>query len=219
MSREKKAVIANNPKTGKTPKVDKNPESYIKMPISWQFSLMDFDFEYGWGKVIDRIEFSHTLKGELLLALADSSCTEKLYNLIDKLNPTDYDNIHEFFNEINNVESLSSEEFSCILKIVHQNFFWNYLFPLLQQIESKKWFELEKETHGRYGKSKHHWVDVKDIIKPARSRLTELKMDDHDQIYSLRLTGTQRIWGIRQQSYFRLLWFDFDHKICPSLRD
>jgi hypothetical protein len=69
------------------------------------------------------------------------------------------------------------------------------------------------------GNQKNHCVDVKDIIQPAQARLSELNMDDHEQIYSLRLDGTQRIWGIRQQNYFRLLWFDFGHDLCPSLRD
>lgn len=146
-------------------------------------------------------------------------CTDELYGLVDKLNPSDYNNIHDFFDKIKTIKSLSSEEFGCILKILHKNFFWHYLFPKLKDIESKRWSDIEKETHGKKGKSKNHWVDVKDIIKPAQVRLSELNMDDHEQIYSLRLTGTQRIWGIRQQNYFRLLWFDFDHDICPSLRD
>lgn len=219
MSDKKKVVIKNQPRVEKNPKVKNNPDSYIRMPISWQFGLMDFDFTHGWDKVIDRIEFSTNLKDDLLEAIANSGCNEKLFAIIDSIKPSGYNSIHDFFEKLKSLESLSGDEFGCILKIVHQNFFWHYLFPLLKQIESKKWHELEKETFGRKNKSKHHWVDIKDIIKPAQNRLLELKMDDHEQIYSLRLTGTQRIWGIRQQNYFRLLWFDFDHDICPSLKD
>jgi hypothetical protein len=219
MGKPKVTKIKNQPKNEKKAKSTKNPDSYLSMPISWQFGLMDFEFEHGWEHVIDRIEFSNSLKDELLISLADSNCNADLYSLIDKLNPSDHRDIHNFLDSLKAIDTITTDEFLCILRVVQKNFFWQYLFPKFKEIETKKWSELEKETFGRHGKSKNHWVDVNAIIKPAQDRLGELNMDDHERIYSMRLTGTQRIWGIRLQNYFRLLWFDFNHQICPSLRE
>lgn len=38
------------------------------------------------------------------------------------------------------------------------------------------------------------------------------------EIATLRLDGTLRIFGIRNQNYLRILWVDQDHEICPSFK-
>ncbi|MNJ98101.1 hypothetical protein D3C87_158630 [compost metagenome] len=216
---KKRVKFDKIPKSGKLTKIANNPESYLSMPISWQFGLMDFEFEYGWENVIDRIQFSSEIKQQLLLALAESNCSEELYSLLDELKISEYKSMHEFLDKLKHIDKITPSELLCIMGIVHKSFFWTELFPKLREIETKKWHELEKETFGKYAKSKNHQVEVKDLIKEAKNRLVELNLDDHQELYSLRLTGTQRIWGIRLQNYLKLLWFDFNHKICPSLKD
>ncbi|WP_269684955.1 hypothetical protein [Flavobacterium lacustre] len=207
-----------NPSTEKKVKISNNPESYKQQNISWQFGLMDFDFDYGWNHVIDRIEFSHAVKEEMQMYLAQNN-SEELYNAIDKLNTSDFVNLTSFFNKIKTIQSIKFEELLYILSSFKKNFFWNELYPKLKDFESKKWWELENEKFGKSGKSKHHWVSVKKIIKPAQLRLLKLNIDDIDEIFSIRLTGTQRVWGIRDYNYFKILWFDFNHEICPSNKD
>jgi len=78
----------------------------------------------------------------------------------------------------------------------------------LSQFESMTWHEIEGD--------KHHFASVSAISKEAQDRLITLKQDDIDQLFSLRLTGTQRVWGIRIGSIFKILWWDPKHLVYPS---
>lgn len=68
-------------------------------------------------------------------------------------------------------------------------------------------------------KKSSHLVDVEQLSKAARDRLAELRLDDYEQLLSLRLTGRKRIWGILEHNVVILLWWDPEHQVCPSLRD
>lgn len=72
------------------------------------------------------------------------------------------------------------------------------------------------ERNGKEGRSKHHAITIDKLCKEARQRLEELKLDDLDSLFSLRLDGTLRVFGIRNQNYLRIVWVDQDHEICPS---
>ncbi len=66
--------------------------------------------------------------------------------------------------------------------------------------------------------SKHnHNVDIDRLCKAARERLVQLKQHDLDELLSLRLSGAERIWGILSEGVRTIIWWDPDHKICPSL--
>ncbi len=67
-------------------------------------------------------------------------------------------------------------------------------------------------------KQKEHPVKINRIITQARSRLGYLRQDDIEQLWRLELTGLQRMWGIRFNRTFRVLWWDPQHKICPSAK-
>ncbi len=98
-----------------------------------------------------------------------------------------------------------------------QSDFYTDLLPILKQFECINWFDLDKHTHGYKGKSKHHNVDINDICQQAQKRLSELKLDEYsDQLFSLRINATFRIWGIRESGYLKILWFDPEHEVYPS---
>ena len=61
-----------------------------------------------------------------------------------------------------------------------------------------------------------HPVVCEALIKKARDRLHTLKLDDNDVLYSIRLTGKQRIWAACFGHVFHLLWWDPEHEVCPS---
>lgn len=63
----------------------------------------------------------------------------------------------------------------------------------------------------------NHSVEVADLCKKARDRLTKLGLQDHDTLYSLHITGRRRVWGYREGSVLHLLWWDPEHEVCPSL--
>ncbi len=54
------------------------------------------------------------------------------------------------------------------------------------------------------------------LIVDAQKRLEFLSLDDVDEIRSFHLGGKERLWGIKDGSIFRALWWDPLHKICPS---
>jgi hypothetical protein len=87
---------------------------------------------------------------------------------------------------------------------------WDDLFAKLKSYESRTWAEIIANN------KRDHAVPVARLIKPARERLNDLKLDDVDELFRLRLTGTQRVWGIREGRVFHLIWWDPDHEICPS---
>ena len=78
----------------------------------------------------------------------------------------------------------------------------------LQEFEKKNWNEIIR------GGS--HPIPVTDIMKPARDRLQTIHKDDTDELMSFRLTGTNRVWCIRQLNVMKVLWWDPDHQICPA---
>jgi hypothetical protein len=67
-------------------------------------------------------------------------------------------------------------------------------------------------------KKQNHSVAVSALCKSARDRLAELRLDDVETLVSLRLSGTERVWGIRTHNVLTLLWWDPDHDVCPSLK-
>lgn len=82
---------------------------------------------------------------------------------------------------------------------------------LLEQ--AKKW---ESMTWGEIEDRRNHAIAVNKLSPEARARLEELKLDDIDEVFSLRLTGRERVIGIRDRNIFRVLWWDAEHKVCPS---
>ncbi|MCP4214875.1 MAG: hypothetical protein GY765_09470 [bacterium] len=78
----------------------------------------------------------------------------------------------------------------------------------MKNLESMTWGEIER-------KDQSHLIPVAGICSEARKRLDEIKLDDRDILYSLRLTGSERLWGIRDYDSFYLLWWDPNHSVYP----
>ena len=62
----------------------------------------------------------------------------------------------------------------------------------------------------------NHTVSTSNLSKLARDRLTQMNLDDLDEITSLRLSSTERIWGILNQGILELLWWDPNHQVYPT---
>lgn len=78
--------------------------------------------------------------------------------------------------------------------------------------------ELESMTWHAITETGSHFIDISSLSKPARNRLMEIQQDDVDQLYSLRMTGRRRIFGIRDGGVLRVLWWDPEHEVCPAPR-
>lgn len=79
----------------------------------------------------------------------------------------------------------------------------------LSNFESMTWLEIER-------KDDSHSIPVSRIVGEAQRRLIELRQDDISDVYSLRISGRERLWGIRDEERLKILWWDPDHEICPA---
>jgi len=78
----------------------------------------------------------------------------------------------------------------------------------LKQLESMTWGEIEG--------AEHHFVGVGGCCKKARDRLAELRHDDTDALFSVRVTGRKCIYGIRDGGVLSILWWDPEHEVYPA---
>ena len=87
---------------------------------------------------------------------------------------------------------------------------WKMLLARMKEWERMTWDELA----GR----RDHAIEVASLSPEAQRRLQEIGMDDIDEVFSLHLDGRRRLIGIRDERVFRLLWWDPEHKACPSMK-
>lgn len=103
---------------------------------------------------------------------------------------------------------------------VASRYWWERILPKLRGFETMTWAELFSAAGGRREGNNHHPVEVERLTKSAVGRLEEIGQDDVSELVSLRLTGTERIYGIRDRRALKLLWYDRyhgnnDRAVCP----
>lgn len=77
----------------------------------------------------------------------------------------------------------------------------------LSNFENMKWGDIDG--------GRNHNIPVSNICKKAQKRLTAIKLDEFDILYSLHLDGKKRVWGIRDNHVLKIIWWDPDHTVCP----
>lgn len=98
-----------------------------------------------------------------------------------------------------------------------RNYFWNEVFPFLQNLETRTWGEILI-----HAKKHNHNILVDDLNKKARDRLALLHIEA-EALISLRVTATHRIYGYITNAVFNILWIDFNHGdnltcVCRSVK-
>ena len=88
---------------------------------------------------------------------------------------------------------------------------WNEILPKLRGFESMTWAEIMRAAGGRARGNNSHFVRTERLTRQAKSRLAEIGQDDVSELFSLRLTATTRIYGIRDRRALKLLWYDPYH--------
>ncbi|MEE8483820.1 MAG: hypothetical protein V3S46_04400 [Nitrospinota bacterium] len=79
-----------------------------------------------------------------------------------------------------------------------------------------KFKKYEKSTWGEIGNMRHnHPMKVQNICNKAQRRLQEIQLDDIDFLYQLIVGGKHRIWGVKKERAFHILWSDPDHTVYP----
>lgn len=67
-----------------------------------------------------------------------------------------------------------------------------------------------------FGHGGNKRIPLHELSSDAKKRLISLELDDVDALWELRLSGKRRLWGMRLQHVFYLLWWDPEHEVCPS---
>ena len=93
---------------------------------------------------------------------------------------------------------------------------WDKFESACMQELLTKIFEFQKLSWQDLKNSGSHFVRVGDLCSMAQKRLQVIKKEDLDELFSLRLTGRKRIWGIKEGNILWLLWWDPEHKVCSS---
>lgn len=79
----------------------------------------------------------------------------------------------------------------------------------LHEYERKRWYEVVEQPS-------NHPMPVEKIEPAAKRRLSSLGLDDTDTLYQLKITGgngKQRLWGLRQENVFQIIWWDPHHTV------
>jgi len=79
----------------------------------------------------------------------------------------------------------------------------------LHAYEKLKWLELTGSSHP---------LPIDKIIAKAQRRLTDLGYGDYETVYQLDIKNgqsKQRLWGLRVENIFKILWWDPKHEIYP----
>lgn len=110
----------------------------------------------------------------------------------------------------------------------------SWRFSLIQLVDPFGWHEIDKnkliEIHSKLcelevltwneilveRKHYNHTIYKNQICSEAQKQLEEIYQEDIEELVSLRLSGPERVWGIRDRSILRLLWWDPNHLVYPS---
>lgn len=98
---------------------------------------------------------------------------------------------------------------------LHNKDFYSELMSKLIAFESMTWHQIEAASGGRSNGTNNHFILVSDLVKEAQKRLEELHLY-YDELFSLRLSGKERLFGILEDGVYHILWYDANHEICPS---
>lgn len=198
------------------PKQGVDIDNYKQLPICWQIGNIDWDSPWGKKTILGDIEFQFS--DSLLEKIA--SCEDKnidcdtLLNVLDNLKGKVFNNAHDFIKIFNREfpGPIPSSILHELFDELSHKYLFEKLFPHIRNRENSTWHEIDTATRSN-GKSNSHNIPVTDLCKEARDRLEELKYEISD-IYSLRLGGKLRIFGIRTYNYLKVIWFDTGHEIC-----
>ncbi len=89
---------------------------------------------------------------------------------------------------------------------------WQEIIDKLGHFEMRTWADIKSDGN-------NHAVEIKNSPNPeALKRLAEIHQDDIEELFSLRLSGKERLWGILDGYILKILWWDPLHEVWPSTK-
>lgn len=184
---------------------------------TWRFRRFDVSSKWGISSLCGA--FTYIYQENLFEAICEEA-DDELDDILVRFNGKIFSGWEDFLTklEYKYKKALNPKILSLLCKQLSENIFSSTIWPKLRDYESMEWGIIERAQHGKQGKSKNHFVNVKDLSKDARDRLSVLGVNE-DQLYSLRLDGLSRIYGIREVNVLEILWIDLSHEIYPLDND
>lgn len=97
--------------------------------------------------------------------------------------------------------------------------FSNPICSHLESYSNNSWREVEAFTYngsGGYRKLLNKYQSLDSICDEAQLRWMELELiSQFDELFRFRLGSDRRIWGIRLEHHFYIVWYERYHQICP----
>lgn len=92
---------------------------------------------------------------------------------------------------------------------VHPCFVFRHIIPELHHYEGMSWQTIQEGTN----KGSGHFIDIAELHKDARARLTLLGVDLEQPLFELKVDNkAERIWGFRRGK-LHILWWDPLHEV------
>jgi hypothetical protein len=87
---------------------------------------------------------------------------------------------------------------------------WQEILTKLGHFETRTWTDIKSDGN-------NHIVNIQNSPNPeVLKRLAEIHQDDIDELFSLRFSGKERLWGILDNHILKILWWDTNHEVWPS---
>jgi hypothetical protein len=77
----------------------------------------------------------------------------------------------------------------------------------LAAVEGEKLFDLLRNERVKEIPAEH-------MTLPAQKRLKELRLEEEDSFWEIRMPSKRRAWGIMRGATFSLLWWDVEETAC-----
>ena len=184
---------------------------------TWRFRRFDVLSKWGISSFCGAFKFEyHDSLFEAVFEESDEELNEVLRNFNGRI----FSGWEEFLTKLEQKykKALKADILTLLCRQLSENTFSSTIWPKLRDYEFMEWGRIERAQHGKRGKSKNHFVNVADLSKEARDRLNALGIYE-DQLYSLRLDGVSRIYGIREINVLEIIWIDLLHEIYPLDND
>ena len=90
--------------------------------------------------------------------------------------------------------------------------------PHLNSYKNHSWAHVEAATYNGQGGRRsplNKYQPVDSLHVEAQKRWYELELSQFDELFRLRLGSKKRIWGVRIEHHFYMIWYERGHCICP----
>lgn len=186
--------------------------NYSLMNPAWRFGIFDKDGPWGINN-LKGITFHYSPEINKKVRELNDLRLESVLKSMDNRN---FDNYNKFSNVL--VSKCPNPIPLDLVKLIHESLSTTYLKDILIKLkgfEDMTWDKIDKQTHGKEGKSSNHNDKIEDLGVEARKRLKVLGYNDYTEIYSLRCGGLERIFGFRERNNLNILWVDINHSVYP----